>query len=264
MRRYQIDPGSARADAFVPLLLGSLTPPARVAAAAEPVRRARTLLAEWDRRYERNNRRAVLFESIMTALAALTWDELGSQQGGGVDEDDGALRPTDAVLLELAQDSANIWWDRRSTVGTVERRDDVIELALATGLAEALSAHGAPDGDGWLWSKVHTANLYHLTRLPALSALGLAVDGGPATLSPSSGAGTSGPSWRMVVELGDRVAGWGIYPGGQSGNPASNHYLDFLPAWVAGRLDTLALPGGVDELPAEQVESRLTFRGRRP
>src|SRR5262249_50323494 len=62
MRRYQTDPGSARADLFVPLLLGAATDSMRVHRAPAAVAEARRLLAEWDRRYDRENRRAVLFE----------------------------------------------------------------------------------------------------------------------------------------------------------------------------------------------------------
>jgi len=85
-------------------------------------------------------------------------------------------------------------------------------------------------------------------RLPALSALGVPVQGGMSTLNPSSGNGTFGPSWRMVVELGPEVRGWGIYPGGQSGNPASSRYLDRLAAWSDGRLDTLFVPRTAEEV----------------
>jgi penicillin amidase len=46
----------------------------------------------------------------------------------------------------------------------------------------------------------------------------------------------------MVVELGPEVRAWGIYPGGQSGNPASSRYVDRLRAWSSGELDTLFVP----------------------
>src|SRR5262249_29695710 len=76
MRRYQTDPGSARADLFVPLLLGAGSDSLRVSRAAAPVLEARRLLGEWDRRYDRDNRRAVLFDLVMAELGRLTWDEL--------------------------------------------------------------------------------------------------------------------------------------------------------------------------------------------
>ncbi len=44
----------------------------------------------------------------------------------------------------------------------------------------------------------------------------------------------SGASWRMVVEMGDEINAFGIYPGGQSGNPGSKFYSNFIPIWANG------------------------------
>ncbi len=44
----------------------------------------------------------------------------------------------------------------------------------------------------------------------------------------------------MIVELSDPPKAWGVYPGGQSGNPGSIFYNNFTNKWVAGeyfRLD---------------------------
>jgi penicillin amidase len=52
----------------------------------------------------------------------------------------------------------------------------------------------------------------------------------------------------MVVELGPRVRAWGVYPGGQSGNPASPRYMDRLPLWADGLLDTLFVPADTNAM----------------
>nr|GFC81114.1 hypothetical protein [Tanacetum cinerariifolium] len=41
----------------------------------------------------------------------------------------------------------------------------------------------------------------------------------------------TGPSWRMVVALGPQVRAYGVFPGGQSGNPGSAAYDDMLETW---------------------------------
>jgi penicillin amidase len=38
----------------------------------------------------------------------------------------------------------------------------------------------------------------------------------------------------MIVELGERPKGYGIYPGGQSGNPGSPFYDNFIDDWAKG------------------------------
>jgi penicillin amidase len=52
----------------------------------------------------------------------------------------------------------------------------------------------------------------------------------------------------MVVELGPDVRAWGIYPGGQSGNPASPRYDDRLSQWLRGGLAPLRFPRTASEL----------------
>ncbi len=255
MRRFQTDPGSARADRFLPVLLGRDS--AERALAPAKVVQARTLLASWNGRYELDSRGPVLFEAVMRELARRTWDELASA------EPRQSLRPAESVLLGLLADSTNVWWDDRATTAVVERRDDILKASLAAGLDSALARHGPIDSAGWLWRNAHHANIYHLLRIPALSALELSVPSGPNTLSPSSGTGTNGASWRMVVELGNQVTAWATYPGGQSGNPTSRHYRDFLDGWLAGALDSLVVPARAEAFPAERIESRLTFgKGR--
>ncbi|WP_304517758.1 penicillin acylase family protein [Cecembia rubra] len=43
-----------------------------------------------------------------------------------------------------------------------------------------------------------------------------------------------GASWRFVVEMGNEINAFGIYPGGQSGNPGSKFYDNFIKIWANG------------------------------
>ena len=36
----------------------------------------------------------------------------------------------------------------------------------------------------------------------------------------------------MVVALGDTIEAYGVYPGGQSGNPASPYYDNMIEDWA--------------------------------
>ena len=224
MRRFQTDPGSARADVFVPALLDAAQRVLQHGSSSvnlEALGTARRLLAEWDRRYTKDNTRAVLFEEAMRTLINRTWDELAAEPGGTRR----VATPSAAVLAELLSDSASAWWDDRSTP-QVEHRDEILATSLASAYLTVRARYGDAGGDKWRWEKIRFANINHLLRLPALSALNVPVQGGTSTLAPSSGTGTHGPSWRMVVELGPDIRAWATYPGGQSGNPASSRYRD--------------------------------------
>ncbi|MEP6732599.1 MAG: penicillin acylase family protein [bacterium] len=257
MQAFQTDPGSARADIFAPAFLRAAD---RVLSRDGPgvnhdlLAQARQLLGEWDRRYTRENRRAVLFEEAMRNLVNRTWDELAEEPSGTRR----VATPSTAVLAELLSDSASVWWDDRSTP-RVEMRDDILAASLAAALQTTRSRYGDPSSDKWLWRNIRFENANHLLRIPALSALNLAVQGGPGTLNPSSGTGTHGSSWRMVVELGPELQAWATYPGGQSGNPMSARYRDRIPLWVNGELEPVRLPRVPGALPTAQRSAQLTL-----
>ena len=248
MRRMQTDGGSARADQFVPAFLEAAR--ARAEEGTPSLERAARLLAEWDRRYVPESRRAILFEHAMQDLGRQLWDEL-RREGGVVPS------PSDVVVARLLDQPESPWWDRRGTP-EIERRDDILASALAAALESALRQYGEPDGDEWLWSRRQQARIDHALGLPALSAPRVPARGGPSTISPSSGSGRHGASWRMVVELGPDVRAWGVYPGGQSGNPASDRYMNGVGTWGAGELDSLRFPRTSDEL--RGASARVTLR----
>jgi penicillin amidase len=43
----------------------------------------------------------------------------------------------------------------------------------------------------------------------------------------------------MVVQLTQTTEAYGVYPGGQSGNPGSKFYDNFVDTWVNGQYYTL-------------------------
>lgn len=255
MRVYQSDPGSARADFFVPVLLGAALS-GTSHPQAEKLRRVATLLGEWDRRYTKDNSRAVLFEAAMQQVSQLVWDELRRDSLAQ------APVPSDMMTAALVSQPDNVWWDDGRT-SPVENRDALLANALVAALDGVIAQYGEPTGDNWRWAKVRNARINHLLRIAPFSRLGVPVQGGSGTLWPSTGSGTHGPSWRMVVEMGPTVRGWGTYPGGQSGNPFSKRYDNRVQQWSNGELDSLRVPATADQLSAAQRHARLVLTPRR-
>lgn len=260
MRRYQTDPGSARADAFVPHFLSAAAREDSAGRSDNALREAAKLLGEWDRRYTKSNRRAVLFETAMRELAERTWDEIARKEPR-TKMSRPLENPEGQVLLELMETPASPWWDDRRTPA-VEDRDAILVASLRAALAKARKEHGDPGSDGWLWSNVQHANINHLARIKAFSSLNIPVQGGPSTLSPWGASGTQGASWRMVVELGPEVRAWATYPGGQSGNPSSPRYTDRLQQWANGELSPVLFPRTSKEIDPRRIISRLVLTPR--
>lgn len=280
LRRWQTDPGSARADFFLPYFLTAAMREENRVGAPPSLREAARLLSDWDGRYTRANERAVLFEAAMHELAQRVGDaiapSLASRRGPWL--------PT-TVLAELLHDSTSSWWPELARRAGVDRlvagpsaqarstrpshglptdataaRDAMLAASVAAAYDTTVRRHGQPDGGGWRWDKIQQANIYHLLRVPAFSRLHLPIRGGPETLNPSTGTGTQGASWRMVVQLTPDVRAWAVYPGGQSGNPVSARYADRLPLWLSGSLDPVRFPRQASDLAPGDLRSVLTLR----
>ena len=76
-----------------------------------------------------------------------------------------------------------------------------------------------------------------LQALPAFSRFDIPIGGGKNIVNATSE--NWGPSWRMIVEMTSPPTALGIYPGGQSGNPGSKYYDNFIDTWAAGKYHSL-------------------------
>ena len=103
------------------------------------------------------------------------------------------------------------------------------------GMADSLTTKMADPSDNWASFK--KTSIMHLARIPSFSRTDLPVGGYSQALNAVSE--NHGPSWRMVVALGDEVKAWGVFPGGQSGNPGSPFYETGLDKWMKGEYNEL-------------------------
>ncbi|MBE9488871.1 MAG: penicillin acylase family protein [Bacteroidetes bacterium] len=89
------------------------------------------------------------------------------------------------------------------------------------------------NGD-YKWSDYKATFAGHLLQaLPAFSRFNIPIGGDGNTVNAASK--NHGPSWRMIVEMTTPPTALGIYPGGQSGNPGSKYYDNFIDQWAAGK-----------------------------
>ena len=65
----------------------------------------------------------------------------------------------------------------------------------------------------------------------------------------------------MVVALGPQVRAYGVYPGGQSGNPGSPFYNNLVETWRVGQLDELVFLHSATEA-NPRVATAWTLRGQ--
>lgn len=83
------------------------------------------------------------------------------------------------------------------------------------------------------WANFKGTSIMHLVpNFRSFSYTNIYTGGGSGILNATGE--RHGASWRFVVELGDKPKAYGIYPGGQSGNPGSRFYNNFLKKWANG------------------------------
>ena len=115
----------------------------------------------------------------------------------------------------------------------VETRSDIVTGSFHETVAE-LKNYLGEFGDKWKWGYFIDNDIDHLASIPGLGRQNLFSSGSSEAINATRGG--FGPSWRMVVELGPEVKGYGLYPGGSSGNPGSPNYDYMVEPWRTGQL----------------------------
>jgi penicillin amidase len=118
----------------------------------------------------------------------------------------------------------SIFFDDRNTTKP-ELINDIVTNSFVK--AKAKLGEDIPE-----WTNYQKPTIHHLAKIPAFSRL-TTVGGVHSALNAQTD--KHGPSWRQIVVLGDEVKAFVSYPGGQSGNPGSKYYDNFINTWADGK-----------------------------
>ena len=182
------------------------------------------ILKNWNYRNDTASKGATLF--------VVTWDSLETVifkdefLNSGLE----LLWPSESTLLDDINKYPDFkYFDDINTATKESLPDDVTEA-----FKRAASVIRKADENGTIeWSKYKDTRVEHLARLDAFSRLHLPIGGGTNTINAAKE--QHGPSWRMIVSLTPETEAYGVYPGGQSGNPGSRFYDDFVMDWALGK-----------------------------
>ncbi len=186
------------------------------------------LLKNWNFRNDVGSQGATVFE--------LLWNNF---QHAVIDDDylkapKKVMHPVESALVEgILKDTAFKLLDDITTP-QVETMVEVITTAFKKTTIALKQAEIAGKLE---WDKYKATHIDHLAKLPALSSKTLPIGGGVHNINATKE--THGPSWRMVISLTKQTEAYGVYPGGQSGNPGSKFYDNFIDQWAAGKYYSL-------------------------
>ncbi|MGH3213966.1 MAG: penicillin acylase family protein [Trebonia sp.] len=109
-----------------------------------------------------------------------------------------------------------------------------------------LSAKFGGSPSTWTWGREHARSFPSVEDAAGLGYGPRAASGDPFSEDAADGGltATTGPSWRMIVTFdAGALSAVGVYPGGQSENPASPWYTNLVPLWWDGQYLPLPVPG---------------------
>jgi penicillin amidase len=284
MEAFQMDAHDSAAEAFVPVLLAAYD---HHPFGDDQVRRAVDELRHWD--FEATPESvaeriwAVWFERFRQEVWQHHFDAAGVErwEGGWGFAGTNERQPELEVLEFLTRaNPESRWFDNARRLaqtpgprpkgsgleggvglrGFSQARDDIMARSFVEAIEQIIKDRG-DDMSRWLWGASNVLWLHSMTQNPAFDRGGIPVRGDEFTLGPGANGGevTGGASWRMVVDLSDLGHSFGMYPGGQSENPASPHYDDQMKPWAEGRYLPLYFYPSPQAFQAGQIESVLVL-----
>ena len=202
------------------------------------------ILRSWDFRNDVNSIGATIFYLTWKHFEDTVWDDEFAKAPHVI------MKPFESTLLEaVLKDSAFKFLDNINTAPLEILADDV----TASFKKAVVELKDAENKDRIEWAKFKDTKVVHLTNLEPFSRLHLPIGGGTHCINAAKS--NHGPSWRMIVSLTPQTEAYGVYPGGQSGNPGSKYYDNFVDTWVAGKYYAIWVMK-----PSEESDKRIKWK----
>ena len=182
------------------------------------------ILKTWDCNNEVNSTGPTVFKVFWQSFYSQVYDDEFSKAPAVI------MHPFESSLLDgILRDSNYKFLDNIETTQKETLADDVTAaFKIAAVQLKKIEIEGR-----LAWATYKATRVNHLTKLEPFSRLNLPVGGGTNCINATKE--NHGPSWRMVVSLTAQTEAYGVYPGGQSGNPGSQFYDNFIDQWAAGK-----------------------------
>ena len=242
MKRIQLDTYGLLAAEALPIMLSNL----ETASLTGQELNAFNALKSWDYYYDTESTAPSIFEAWFDTLYEKIWrDDLNA---AGFD----LPNPDESTTISILKNHPEFSFYDDLNTPEKEDRKKLINQTFRGAVAKLQRFSDSPAD--WKWVDYKNSQIRHLIREKAFSHEGIPNGGNRHILNAHSR--YHGPSWRMIVSLGNEIEAYGIYPGGQSGHPGSAHYDEFIDMWAAGQYFPLWFMTGKEDA-RNPVASRL-------
>tara|TARA_B100000401_G_scaffold42500_1_gene24962 strand:- start:6497 stop:8908 length:2412 start_codon:yes stop_codon:yes gene_type:complete len=187
-------------------------------------------LKKWDYFSNTKSIEASIFETWHYFLRKKIWDEFDTIKFD-------YRRPSNYNTFYLMKNFPELkYYDIVSTEKT-ENLSDIINLSFEL-MKDSIDNWKKSNSNDIAWKNYKNTTIRHLLRINDFSVSNINIGGNRNILNAASK--YHGPSWRMIVELDPKgTKAWGIYPGGQSGNPGNINYSLMIKDWAVGKYHKL-------------------------
>jgi penicillin amidase len=250
MENLQNDNHHVRAAEFMPMMIAKMD----TSLLEEGAREKLATLRSWNYLCDPELEAPGVYEYWETTLMEAIWADEAKAAGKYLD------RPSTYLTLHYALREGNLSFVDDKGTAPVETLAELLAVSLNKANMQIEDYERNEDLSA-IWQNVNNVRVVHLTRQEAFSFYHIATGGNANVVNANRQ--NNGASWRMIVEMGETPNGWGVYPGGQSGNPGSRVYANGIPVWAKGEYFRLNfLKRG--EAPKEIVKSTQTLKGVKP
>ena len=202
-------------------------------------------LKKWDYFSNTKSIEASIFETWHYFLRKKIWDEFDTIKFD-------YRRPTNYNTFFLIKNFPELkYYDIVSTEKT-ENLSDIINLSFEL-MKDSIDNWKKSNSNDIAWKNYKNTTIRHLLRINDFSVSNINIGGNRNILNAASK--YHGPSWRMIVELDPKgTKAWGIYPGGQSGNPGNINYSSMIKDWAVGKYHKLLFNNF-----SEKIEDQMLY-----
>lgn len=253
MKKMQNDNFNLHAKEALPVLLALLDKSGLSKEETEYLNK----LQAWDFYNNANEIAPVYFEIWWNELRKDLWEEMR-------DSSLPMKQPSFYVTVNfLKNDSTSAFYDNINTAEK-ENRSSIVKQSFhaitqtlqAKHFTEVSEPYGSDESyeksdlSPHDWGTYKGTKVEALSRQDAFSALNVYNGGNLGIINATNT--TNGPSWRMIVDFGD-MKGYVVYPGGESGNPASKYYQNMVNSWAKGEYYTTNFLHAGEELGSKKT-----------
>ena len=189
-------------------------------------------IRDWDYFSNPNISDPPLFVTWWRKIRQKLWDEFDTMQYS-------YRKPNSFVTTEIIKNNKDFEFYDNISTPKKETIENIINESFLEATESLNNWKEKNNKKDILWKDFKNTSINHLLNIKSFSKDNVEVGGYSNILNAASK--THGPSWRMIVRLNknEKTKAWGVYPGGQSGNPGNINYFGEIKNWGKGNYKEL-------------------------